>query len=118
MVAEYNLDGLRDRLREKLEESGVSMRKASLDAGLSESYVQSILSSGTEPTVMRLTKVCNAANISLAYVLFGFEASPETLEIIKLIETDPVRRDGILAILGAQQALDASPSNSQANQEA
>ncbi|MEO1421326.1 MAG: XRE family transcriptional regulator [Pseudomonadota bacterium] len=99
MRAEFDIAAMRARLAEALKDSGISMRKASLNAGLGHGYVHSILNEGKEPTVQQLAKICSENDISLVHVLFGFEISPETEELMKLISSDPAKRDAILALL-------------------
>jgi len=90
---------MRQRLEEKLVEAGVTMRLASSNAGLGKGYVHSVIKAGTEPTVKKLAKICEANGISLAYVLFGIDMSPETQKLVELMESDPDRRDSILSLL-------------------
>lgn len=95
---------MRERLKEKLDQAGISMRNASANAGFGNGYVQSVVKDGIEPTVKKLAKICEANGISFAYVLFGIEMSPETRKLLKLMESDPAKRDGILALLSGRPA--------------
>ncbi len=74
---QYDSDAMKGRLRTRLDTQGLSLRAASIRAGLAKGYLHSILKEGREPTVQNLAKVCAANDISLAYVLLGFEVSSE-----------------------------------------
>lgn len=103
MGTDPNLTMMRERLENLLEKADISMRAASQKAGLTPGYLYSILKEGREPTVANLTKICQANNFSLAYLLFGFEISPATEKLIELIESSPERRDAVLALLDTQK---------------
>jgi transcriptional regulator with XRE-family HTH domain len=99
MDTDFDIEALRSRLRKTLATKGLSKREVSLSAGFGAGYVHSILNEGKEPTVSKLASVCAAANISLGYIIYGVELSPETERLISLIETNPEKRDMILALL-------------------
>lgn len=99
MDTSFDIDAMRDRLRDTLEEKGLSKREVSLKANLGAGFVHSILAEGKEPTVSKLASVCEAAGISLSFIIYGVKQSPETEKLISLIETNPEKRDGILALL-------------------
>ena len=90
---------IQKRLAESLEKSGISMRAASRAAGLGNGYVHSMLKSDIEPSIKKLSHVCEKNNINLAYVLLGIDASKETLALIDLCEKSPDKRDAILKLL-------------------
>ncbi|MDV4167787.1 helix-turn-helix transcriptional regulator [Rhodovulum sp. FJ3] len=102
MTSETDISGIKDRLRESLEKAGISMRAASVAAGLGPGYVHSLIKDGTEPTVSKLAQICSKNGISFAYVLLGVDMDPETRRLLELIEADPKRRANILALLGDQ----------------
>lgn len=99
MTQNNEIDGMRARLAEKLAEAGVSGRAASEKAGLGAGYISSVLKNGQEPTVANLAKICAANGISLSYVIFGIEISPETRRLLDLMEKDPQATASILALL-------------------
>lgn len=102
MSVAYDSEKMRDRLRDVLREQkaqGVSQREVAKRAGLGHGYLTSVLTEGKEPSVAHLASVCDALNISLGWLLFGYQMSPETERLILLIERNPTRRDGILALL-------------------
>lgn len=92
----------RDRLNDALTSKGLSKRAASIAAGLGPGYVHSILAEGKDPSVDNLVAVCKVAGVSVAFVLYGIEMSPETERILRLLEVNPEARDGVLRILEAQ----------------
>lgn len=89
----------KQRLADAIEKSGRSKREISLSANMGAGYVHSILAEGKDPTVDNLLKICEALNVSVTSILYGFEISPETEEILSLVEKNPKRRRGILDIL-------------------
>lgn len=96
-------DAWRKRLADALAEKKMSKRAASLAAGQGPGYVHSILSEGKEPSVPNLEAVCKAAGVTLQYVLYGYNISPETERLLRLMEENPDSRDGILRILEARK---------------
>ena len=90
----------KDRLLKALKRKRVSQRRASLGAGLGPGYVNSILKEGKDPTVENLMAVCRAADISLTYVLFGFDMTAETENLMALLESaPPEKRTSLLTLL-------------------
>jgi transcriptional regulator with XRE-family HTH domain len=78
-------DAWRDRLAAAIEASGKSQREISLAAGLGPGYVNSIFNDGKEPSVDRLMRVCRSLNVSIYYILGGFDINPETEEFLRLL---------------------------------
>lgn len=93
------LDSMRQRLAAKLEEKNIPMRTAGVNAGLGMSYVSGILKEGKDPQVTKLAKLCDANGISLTWVLYGIDITPESEKLLKLFESEPEKRDSILALL-------------------
>jgi transcriptional regulator with XRE-family HTH domain len=93
----------RDRLSKAVSDSGKSMRAVSLAAGLGPGYVHSILKDEKDPTIENLIAVANATGVSLSYLLYGFEVSPETEEVLQLLESRPGQRSAILQLLRAKE---------------
>lgn len=94
--------GWRGRLMGALKERGISMRAASLGAGLGAGVVNSWFKEGKDPTMSNLLAVCQLADVDSAYVLFGFHINEQVAELLRLLEENPDRRDGILQILQAK----------------
>jgi transcriptional regulator with XRE-family HTH domain len=92
----------RDRLKQSLADRGLSMREVSLGAGLGPGSVNSWFKENKDPSISNLMAVCAFAKISLSYVTHGFEVSAETAEVLRLLEQNPARREGILQILQAK----------------
>ena len=91
--------GWRERLQQILDESGKSAREVSLAAGKGPGYVHSIMKEGKDPTIDNLLTICSVLNISLSWLIYGYEISRETEEILQLLEGSPNSREGILKIL-------------------
>lgn len=99
MTATYDTNAMRERLLALLKEHDTSMRVASINGGTTPGYLHSVIKGGAEPTVQKLAQICTANGFSLAYVVFGFEISPETERLMTLMESEPQARDGILSLL-------------------
>lgn len=89
----------RKRLEDALKQSGRSKREISMKAGKGAGYVHSILSEGKDPTIESLIAVCRELNVSLTWIVYGFEISPATEQLLSLIEQNPEDRAAVLQIL-------------------
>lgn len=94
-----DMEAIRTRLLEAQERSGLSFRQVSLQSGNGHGYFHSIVKDGKEPSVGNLAEICKVLNVSMSYILYGFDISPETEKIIQALEANPSKRDGILALL-------------------
>ncbi|WP_412058017.1 helix-turn-helix domain-containing protein [Bartonella sp. DGB2] len=95
-----DIDGWRERLIKSLENSGRSMRSVSLAAGKGPGYIHSILSEGKEPTIDSLSRVCQEINVSLSYIIYGYNITSEQEEFITLFsKASPPERKAILMLL-------------------
>lgn len=95
----------RQRLEKALRDRNLSKRGVSLKAHLASGYVHSILSEGKDPTIGNLLAVCQVIGVSPAYVILGFDLTPETEELFALwTKASPKTRDGILQILAEHKA--------------
>lgn len=99
MNSELDIKQIRARLEAAIKENGRSYRSVSLAAGRGPGYVSSILNEGKEPTVIHLAQVCSEIGVSLSQILYGVQISPEAEEILKLLDENPDKRSGILALL-------------------
>ena len=98
-------DGWRDRLRKAVEASGKSPRAVSLEAGRAHGYVYSLLNEGKDPTISNLSAVCKVLGVSLPYILYGQDITPEAEELLSLVaEAEPQVVKGVLDILRAHKA--------------
>jgi len=95
----YDIDAMRERLALALKQAGISHAAASQKAGASKGYIHSIVSGDADPGTKKLANICQANGISFAYVVFGFEISPETEKLLSLFEANPEQRDNILALI-------------------
>ncbi|WP_238368262.1 hypothetical protein [Mesobacterium pallidum] len=99
MADDFDLDALRKRMTDALNERGISYRAASLAAGLPAGYVHSMLTSDHEPQLGRLARVCSQNGISLPYVLFGVDLSPKMRELFEMVEKDPSILPAMMTLL-------------------
>ena len=92
-------DEWRARLQAVVDADGRSLRDISLAAGLSHGYLHGILRDDKEPTLDRFMMICREMGVSPASILLGVDVSPEAVEIVKLLDSDPAARDAVLAPL-------------------
>ncbi len=96
-------EGWRSRLLAAIKASGKSHRELSLAAGMGAGYVNSLFNDHKDPTIKNLMSVCEAVGVSLSYVLYGYEMSAETEEILRLLQKAPEgERDALLRLLQAR----------------
>lgn len=94
----------RDRLARSIELTGKSHREISLAAGVGTGYVNSLFNDNKEPGIDKLLKVCNAANVSIYYVLGGFDVTPDKEELLRLLsQVDPEVQQSVLTLLRQRQ---------------
>lgn len=99
MSTSYDPAAMRDRLTQALKEKSISMRKASLDSGLSETFLHGVLKLGRDPGVLNLARVCDTLGVSLSYIMSGNDLSPEAEEVVQLLQENPSKRSAILELL-------------------
>lgn len=99
-AGKLDLEAVRARLSSAVDASGMSMRQVSLRSNNAAGYVHAIINDGKEPRLTNLAAVCDALNVSLLWVLYGIDASPETEEILRRLEQNPTKRASILGLLG------------------
>lgn len=93
------MSGWRERLERTIAERGETMRSASLKAKLGHNYVHGILKEDKDATVDRLLAICQALEVSPAFILLGQDAPPQVEELLLLMQASPERREAILALL-------------------
>ncbi|MEP0155228.1 hypothetical protein [Pseudophaeobacter sp.] len=99
MKASYDPKAMAHRLEAALSDKGISMRKASLDAGFSQTFVHGILKLGRDPGVHNLTILCDSLGLSAAYVIFGYDVSPDVEEFLRIFQDNPAKREALLELL-------------------
>lgn len=92
-------DAWRERLRVALKTSGMSDRKVSLAAGFGAGYVHSIMVEGKDPTIEKLMAICEQIEVSVPYVLYGVDVTPEDLDLLTIMKQSPEKRDAVLTLL-------------------
>jgi len=75
------------------------MRKASLDAGFSSTFAHGILKLERDPGVENLTRLCDSLGLSVSYIIFGHDISPDAEELLRLFQAHPERRKAILQLM-------------------
>jgi hypothetical protein len=89
----------RERLQDAIDKSGRSARSVSIKAKRGPGYVHSILKEGKDPTIESLIAICAELQISLTWVIYGFEMTPATEQLLSLIEQNPDDRAAVLQLL-------------------
>lgn len=97
--------GWRDRLSAAIEESDMSKAQITERAGLGRAFFHGIYKEGKEPSLANLLRVCNAMSADPAWVIFGYEITPQTQELLKLLSEKPDQLDAVLTILRGQRGL-------------
>lgn len=92
-------DDWKQRLRSAIDATGKSDRALSMAAGKAPGYIHSIFVEDKDPSISNLIALCDVIGVSLSQVLYGVEISPETEEILALLEASPESRAAILALL-------------------
>lgn len=80
------------------------MREVSLAAGAGAGYLHSILKEGKDPGIERLSAICDQIGVSLPYILYGINITPEDEKIVAAAQRSPQLRAAVLALLRDQDA--------------
>lgn len=91
----------KERLKLAIDNSGKSMREISLASGHGPGYLHSVFTEGKDPKITTLMKVCDAAEVSLIYILHGMEVAQEDEELLKALYLHPAKREAIRKLLQA-----------------
>lgn len=77
------------------------MRSVSMKAGLSEAYLHTILEKGKEPGLDNLLALAKELRVSLSWLVYGYDISPESERLLEAwAALPPDRREAFLALLG------------------
>lgn len=79
-------DDWRTRLEQGIKAQNKTLRSVSLAANMGPGYVHSLLKENKDPTIDNFLKVCAAADLSAYTVLTGVKMTPETEQLMFLIE--------------------------------
>lgn len=84
------------------------MRNVSRAAGCGDGYLFEVLESGKEPTLDRLLRVAGVLEVSITWLLYGFELSSLDEEFLSLFaRLTPQQRSAVLALAGPPLGLPA-----------
>jgi transcriptional regulator with XRE-family HTH domain len=75
----------RVRLRAAIQRSGKPMYQVSVEAGLGKTYVSELFRKKKEPTIGPLQRICSVLNVSTSSILEGYELTPNTERIVKIV---------------------------------
>lgn len=93
----------RQRLAEKIAESGMSMRSVSREVGHGDGYVHSILKDRKNPNAQVLAQICAVVGTSMPYIFYGYDITAEGEEFLSLfLSSSKSERDAILTLLRAK----------------
>lgn len=99
MINEFDIAEMRTRLADELDRQRRSRDSVCLAAGLSAGYLTNILTRGQVPTVSKLSAICSELGVSIAYIMYGYDISPDSLEVLELLQQQPEKQDAILKLL-------------------
>lgn len=99
MIDTYDPKKMRERLMSAMRSKGYSMRKTSLESGLSETAFHGIVKLGRDPGTQTLAKICKTLDISMSWALFGVDVSPEAEEALRLLQENPSKHTAMLQLL-------------------
>lgn len=99
MTATYDNQQMIKRLKQTLDEKGLSMRAASIGAGMGEAYLSNVITNGRDPQVTSLIAMCEYLDISLPWLLYGYDVPPQAEEIFQLLAQNPERTKAVLSLL-------------------
>lgn len=102
MTLTYDPVLMRKRLKKALEDKGKSMRSVSLASGNGESYLAGVITNGRDPQLSRLIAVCKKLDVSLSWVLYGFDLPKGSEEIFQFLTENPERAEHVAALLRAR----------------
>lgn len=87
-----------------MKRDGRSLRQVSMKAGLSSSYLHSVLENGKEPGLDNLLSIAGELNISLSWLVYGYEISPESERLLAAWANLPTeKREAVKALLGVKE---------------
>ena len=88
----------RDRLSQAVDDSDKAMRGISLSAGCGPGYLFDILQeNGKNPTLPRLLSIIDQIDVSLSYIVYGFEIGADEEKLLEVYaRMDPTQRDAFL----------------------
>lgn len=90
-MTEFNLDAMRARLEQAIDERGRSAADVSVRAGLSKTYLHNITKRGQTPTVDKLQAVCDEIGISMLWVMYGLNVPDGVEEVFQVMDRQPER---------------------------
>lgn len=93
-------DEWRARLAEAVKKSGKSKNAISLAAKLGHGYVHSLLGKEQkDPTIQNLAKVCDQIDVTMHFILYGYEITPQAEEWLRHFQSaSPETRASILQL--------------------
>ena len=89
----------RDRLQVACEKSGKSMRSLSLSSGNGPGYLHSVLTEGKDPTLKNFISLCMTIDVSIIYILHGYDITPDEMKLLKVLKHDPVKTAALMTLL-------------------
>lgn len=99
MTQMYDPIAMRTRLSQAIKDKRMSMRQVGLDAGLSVSAVHGIIKLNRDPGAENLVKICDVIGVTVSWVMYGYNITPEAEEVLHLLQENPAKRGAILQLL-------------------
>ena len=90
-MATFNVDDMRKRLDETIQSQRRNMAEVSIAAGLSKSYLHSIIQREQVPSVEKLERICKELGVSMLWVMYGLEVPDGAEEVFEsvVLPVDP-----------------------------
>lgn len=90
----------RKRLREALEQSGKTMRAASIEADCGPGYLHDILNTEREPSIERLARIARVLGVSLIWLWHGYNIGPSDERLLaRMAQLSENKRKAVLQLI-------------------
>jgi len=95
----------RKRLRQALDDRGLDYGEVSVAAGNNDEYVSKILNGRFNPTVARILRICEVANIEMAYLFSDSPSAGEREVILKSSDLTESDADLVSRLVASSRSL-------------
>jgi transcriptional regulator with XRE-family HTH domain len=95
----FDVDAMRQRIRDKLKEQRLTQGEAAERAGLGHGYLTNILTRDQMPSVEKLHALCQELDVSIAWMMYGTEVPEDFDRVAEIMNRDPRKFYALLALL-------------------
>ncbi|MEM8970921.1 MAG: hypothetical protein AAGD43_02500 [Pseudomonadota bacterium] len=101
MIENYDLEEMRARIKQLLDNDRDSGRKASLSVGRSEEYLRGLTTGTSDPTTRSLIGIAKHYNVSVLWLLFGDEGqiAEDQHRVLEALRRHPEKKEAVLTLL-------------------